>query len=468
MLPFGDDILLNDLLKNHISGIPEHAELRAQINTNRGVSIVSGNLVSNIRSESSGVSARVYKNGVWGFAAKGEYSDEAIKDVLNAARNNADFLNTHAGRGKPPLVGVQPPNNPLKRDFIDVPQSAYVDFCRQLDDYIATKYTNLASRTVMARADSMEKLLYVSDGGFSHAIMPRAYIYVILSAETADGDTVELFEVINGGEGYFSELYNNIDECYKEIDNLYEELMKKREGIFPNAGVSEVVLDAALAGMLAHEAVGHTVEADLVMAGSVASKNLGREVASEKITMIDFAHTALGEKAPLPLYVDEEGTPCEDAVLIKNGILVGYMHDRESAMHFEVKPTGNARAHKFSDEPLIRMRNTAILPGKDKLSDLIASIDNGYYLTRTQNGQADTTGEFMFGITMGYEIKNGKLGRALRDTTISGVAFEMLKTVDMISDEMVWSSSGYCGKKQLMPVSMGGPSLKCKVNIGGR
>ena len=97
------------------------------------------------------------------------------------------------------------------------------------------------------------------------------------SAETADGDTVELFEVINGGEGYFSELYNNIDECYKEIDNLYEELMKKREGIFPNAGVSEVVLDAALAGMLAHEAVGHTVEADLVMAGSVASKNLGRK-----------------------------------------------------------------------------------------------------------------------------------------------------------------------------------------------
>jgi len=69
---------------------------------------------------------------------------------------------------------------------------------------------------------------------------------------------------------------------------------------------------------------------------------------------------------------------------------------------------------------------------------------------------------------MGYEIKNGKLGRALRDTTISGVAFEMLKTVDMVSDDMVWSSSGYCGKKQLMPVSMGGPAIKCKVNIGGR
>ena len=155
-------------------------------------------------------------------------------------------------------------------------------------------------------------------------------------------------------------------------------------------------------------------------------------------------------------------------MIIKDGILQGYMNNLESAMHFGVKPCGNARAYAFSDEPLIRMRNTAIHPGKDKLEDMIASIDKGYYLTRTQNGQADTTGEFMFGITMGYEIVNGKLGRALRDTTISGVAFNMLKTVDMLSDNVQWDFSGYCGKKQPMAVSMGGPSIRCKVNIGGR
>ena len=74
----------------------------------------------------------------------------------------------------------------------------------------------------------------------------------------------------------------------------------------------------------------------------------------------------------------------------------------------------------------------------------------------------------MFGVTMGYEIKKGKLGRAILDTTISGVAFEMLKTVDMVSDEVVWASSGYCGKKQLMPVGLGGPALRCRVTIGGR
>jgi len=131
-------------------------------------------------------------------------------------------------------------------------------------------------------------------------------------------------------------------------------------------------------------------------------------------------------------------------------------------------PTGNARAYQFSDEPLVRMRNTAILPGTDRLDDMIASIDDGYYLIRPSNGQADSTSEFMFGVTLGYEIKNGKIGRAIRDTTISGVAFDMLKTVTMVSPDMKWLSSGMCGKKQPIPVGMGGPAIKCKVTIGGR
>ena len=89
-------------------------------------------------------------------------------------------------------------------------------------------------------------------------------------------------------------------------------------------------------------------------------------------------------------------------------------------------------------------------------------------LIETNNGQAETTGEFMVGVTMGYEIKNGALGRAIRDTTISGVAFEMLKTVTMVGDDLEWCCSGMCGKKQPIPVSMGGVSLKCRVNVGGR
>ena len=313
----------------------------------------------------------------------------------------------------------------------------------------------------------MEKLLKVSDGMDAHILSPRSYIYVFLTAETPAGAPVELFKAF-GGSGTFDVNFTDPAALYDGIDKLYEQLMQKREGVYADAGEKTVILGGMMTGMLSHEAVGHTVEADLVLGGSVAAHNLNKRVASDLVTLTDFAHTAFGEPCPLPVFVDDEGTEAKNVTLIRNGILTGYMNSRESAQHFGMEPGGNARAWMFSDEPLIRMRNTAVHPGKDKLDDMIASIDDGYYLIDSGNGQADTTGEFMFGVTMGYEIKGGKLGKALLDTTISGVAFDMLKTVDMVSDSVFWCSSGFCGKKQPMPVGMGGPALRCRVKIGGR
>lgn len=445
----------------------EHTELRAQVNTRRSVTLLGGNLVANSRSDDSGVSARVYKNGVYGFASAAEYSDDSIKAVLEAARENALFMDFRVRKNKPALSPLGSGSIGLIRDVRDVEQKTYIGFAKEVDAYIASKYPSLASRMVAARGDSMEKLLTVSDGYNSHSLLPRSFVYVFMTAQAKDGGTVEIYTPF-GGYGYFNEVFAAPESLFAGIDHLYDELMKKVEGVYNDAGYKDVVMHPDLAGILAHEAVGHTVEADLVLGGSVAAHNLGKKVASELVTMVDFAHTALGRQAPLPIYCDDEGTPAEDAVLIKDGILTGYMNSRESAQHFGMKPQGNARAFLFSDEPLIRMRNTAILPGKDKLEDMIAAIDDGYYLTMTNNGQADTTGEFMFGVCMGYEIKKGRLGRAIRDTTISGVAFEMLKTVDMLSDSLVWTCSGMCGKKQPMPVGMGGPAVKCKVNMGGR
>ena len=288
-----------------------------------------------------------------------------------------------------------------------------------------------------------------------------------MTAEADDGAPVQLFQSFSA-LGHFDDLYPDPTLLEEEVDKLYESLMHKREGVYSEAGSCKCVLHPQLAGILAHEAVGHTVEADIVLGGSVAAHNVGKQVASELVNMVDFAHTALGKPCPLPVYVDDEGVVAEDVVLIENGILRNFMHSRETARHFGVKPQGNARGFLFSDEPLIRMRNTLILPGKSKLDDMISSIDNGYYLVKTGNGQADTTGEFTFSVELGYEIKNGKLGKAIRETTISGVAFEMLKTVDMISDDLIWECAGFCGKKQMMTVSEGGPAIRCEVSIGGR
>ncbi len=345
-------------------------------------------------------------------------------------------------------------------------QKELVDFVREIDNHIVKSYPNLSSRTVSLSSLDMEKKLLTSDGSYSHSLIPRSIIYVGMTIEK-DGKPVELSSVY-GGLGQFEDVFESPDEIFEGIATHYEHLMKKREGVFADAGVKTCVLDAELAGILAHEAIGHTTEADLVIGGSVAGPLLNKEAASSLVTLVDFAHTALGKTCPVPVYVDDEGTKAEDAVIIDKGILKGYMHNKESAAHFGVAPTGNARGFQFSDEPLIRMRNTAILPGSSKLDDMIASVDDGYYLIRPSNGQADSTSEFMFGVTLGYEIKNGKLRRAIRDTTISGVAFDLLKSVTMVSQDMKWTCAGMCGKKQAIPVGMGGPAIKCVVSIGGR
>ena len=460
--------MLIDLLSEYKSDFKHYTELRAQENRSKQVTMLSGNMVTNTQSTNGGVSARVYKGGTFGFASGAEYTGESIKRVLAAAADNAEFMDLHVKKGQPPLPNAKPGAFDLRtKPGEAIEQSLLIDFVKQLDSAIVDKYKNLSSRTIVANCLDIEKRLVMSDGADSHFFQPRSLIYVFMTAETSDGVPVELFKTF-GGFGRFDELFAEIGSLSEKLDELYEALMKKREGVYSTAGLCKCILHPDLAGILAHEAVGHTVEADLVRSGSVAAFNLNKQVASELVSMVDFAHTAMGETCPLPVYVDDEGVIAEDVTLIENGILKAYMHSRESARHFGVAPQGNARAFTFSDEPLIRMRNTAILPGSSKLDDMIASIDDGYYLVKTGNGQADMTGEFTFSVELGYEIKNGKLGKAIRETTISGVAFEMLKTVDMVSDDMHWECSGFCGKKQPMTTGMGGPAIRCDVNIGGR
>lgn len=461
--------MIKDIISGFKSALPDgvHSELRAQMNRNRAVVMMSGNIVRNEREDLAGVSARSYKNGVYGFASMAELSDEAVRKVLKASVENADFFDSHLHKQRAMFPAI-----PGGRRFMDISmpdpeQKMYVEILRMFDEHLENNCPGLISRLANATSNGVEKLLITSDGFDAHTSITRSHIKFQLTAMGDNGTPVDLIGAY-GGYGSMEDIANNMDALYAKADEIYDRLMQKRSGVHPEAGVKTVVMGSSMAGILAHEAVGHTVEADLVLGGSIAGPMLGKQVASELVSLTDFANTAFGEQTPQPIYVDDEGTPATDAEIIKDGILVGYMNSRESAERFGVKPCGNARAWLFSDEPLIRMRNTAILPGKDKLEDIIASVDDGYYLLDYNNGQADTTGEFMFGICSGYEIKKGKLGRPILDSTITGVAFDMLKTVDMVSDTVNWTSSGTCGKKQPMPVGMGGPALRCKVMIGGR
>ena len=457
-----------DNLNKFKDSFSDYTELRVQENRNNRVNLTNGDVTGNISTKTSGVSARVFKDGNWGFSSSPNLDDESINNVVNASTDNVQFMNkkdsTRCGFYLPVTKSNHEINFTTTKNREH--QKHWLDFIKDVDGYIEKKYPELLSRNLIMAELDMEKSLFTSDGSEAYSMTPRALLYAMLSIEK-DGTPISIGNPW-GGLGQLEDKFLEPSDYFMGIDNLVEELKQKSNGIHAKAGYKDVILDADLAGILAHEAIGHTTEADLVMGGSIAGDYIGQGVASKLVTLIDYANTCNGKTCPVPVYVDDEGTKSEDVTIIENGVLKTFMHNKDSARHFDVKPTGNARAYEFSDEPLIRMRNTAFVPGNHTLEEMIASIDDGYYLVKTGNGQADSTSEFMFAITMGYEIKNGKLGRAIKDTTISGVAFDVLKTIDMISSDMSWSSAGMCGKKQLIPVGMGGPAIKCKVNIGGR
>lgn len=444
-----------------------YTELRQQELRSNMLYFNNGILLRNSQDSIIGANARVFKNGAWGLSANTDLTNVNMTDMIKKATAHAEFLAGKSGKEAfdlPTNIGVN--NNLYTAKKTPMSIKEQIEFCKELDGYIASKYPDLQARNVALQSATMEKNLITSDGAISHYEIPRSFLIFVMTLMNGN-EPVSLYDVV-GGYGQVQDLFSKPEESFELIDKMYTHLRAKKEAVWAESGIHDVVMDAKLAGILSHEAVGHTTEADIVLNGSVAGDLLEQKVASELVTMVDAAHHYKGELLPQPIFVDDEGTEAKDAVLIEKGILKGFMHSRETAKKFGVEPTGNARAYNFSDEPLVRMRNTMIVPGTSKLDDMIADVENGYYLISPSNGEADSTSEFMFGVTLGYEIKNGKLGKAIKDTTISGVAFELLKTITDLSDDLTWISSGMCGKKQPMPVGMGGPAISCKVMIGGK
>lgn len=218
--------MIKDILSPHRALLSDHTELRAQKNTSRGVSMLGGNLIGNTRAEKSGVNARVYKNGVYGFASSAEYSEESIKSVLKAASDNAAFLSSRVSHEAKIIRPIPAGIKTMNGDINDCEQKVYIEFAKEIDEYIAKKYPDLVSRSISIRADSMEKRLCVNDGFDSYSLVPRSFVYVFLTAEAKDGTNVELYKVF-GGRGFFTEVFSSPDELFGGIDVLYENLMKK-------------------------------------------------------------------------------------------------------------------------------------------------------------------------------------------------------------------------------------------------
>jgi TldD protein len=459
---------LLDQLERHAEHLPHYTELRLHTNHNKTVQMIGGNVVTNAATSRGGVSARHHDDGAFGFASFPSMSDDAIPGALKSAGANAAILQRRVPMGKGDL-----PDGRVGKGVFDyhsklapLTDAEQLDAVRAVDAYLRTTYPDLANIDVTLAFLAMEKGLATSAGALTYSYIPRTILQVQLSYMAEDGVVV-----VNDGFGGFGDPQdhlNDVSEFFADLDDLYLKLRDKANGVYCKPGEHDVIMDSRLAGILAHEAIGHTCEADLVLGGSVAGDYVGQMVASDKVTLVDYAQRGPDGNGGIAIHVDDEGVECRDVTIIEDGVLKTFLHNKETAREMGAEPTGNARAYAFDDEPLVRMRNTAIAPGTDTIEEMIASVDHGYYLMRPTNGQADSTSEFMFGVGMGYEIEGGEIKRAIRDTTISGVAFDMLKTITHVSNDLTWGKGGMCGKKQMIPVGMGGPAIKCRINIGGR
>jgi len=444
-------------------------ELRYHKKRTRGVAVEKGRVDSASISEHTGVGVRVLEAGTWGFASTDRVEAGAIARAIDLARRAA----RSSAPGRNERVGALPPVG-LARGRFEAPGvgetlarsiEEALELVLTLERRARSASSEVASSTCGYREIFEEKGIVTSDGAkaWTRLVRPEFHVGAVAAR---DGEIQRGREAV-GSTGGWECLFRNASP-----EELAEKAVKRAVDLlaagYPTGGRRRVLLSPSLVGLLTHEAVGHTVEADFVRAGSCAAGKLGQRVASELVTLCDSGASEFYEGAGGRLDVDDEGVPAGRTVIVRDGILESYLHDRESAARSGVAPTGNARAWEYDDEPLIRMRNTWIEPGGTSLEEMIAGVADGLLLDGAANGQADSNGEFMFGTREAYPIVDGKLGPLQRGVNISGTAFDVLATVDKVGSVFRWDlGSGHCGKGQPAKVDAGGPWLSCEVLVGG-
>ncbi|MCR5463334.1 MAG: TldD/PmbA family protein [Bacteroidales bacterium] len=252
-----------------------------------------------------------------------------------------------------------------------------------------------------------------------------------------------------------------VSEAVKGID---ERFAARR----PKGGKMSVVMGAGASGILLHEAMGHAFEADFNRKGqSIFSGRIGEKVCSEDISIVDDG-TIPGNRGAVNF--DDEGVPGQKTFMVRNGVLESYLHDRISAAHFGVSPTGNGRRESFRYAPIPRMRATYMLGGKATKEDIITSVKKGVYVDQFSNGQVQIgEGDFTFFVKSGFLIEDGKLTMPVKDINIIGNGPQALADITMVgNDPKVDEGAWTCGKGQSCPVSCGIPTvLVNNLTVGG-
>ena len=410
-----------------------------------------------------GFGLRAVKDEAVGYAHASDLSEGAIARAVEAVRAvKGGHSGTYAEAPSRTNRKLYTDDNPLGAPAFD----AKVKLLEAIDAYARGKDVRVRQVTANVAATWQVVEILRADGEIYRDIRPMVRLNV--SVVAGDGDRQESGSYGFGGREGFQRFIAP-DAWQGAVNEAVRQALVNLDAVPAPAGEMDVVLGSGWPGVMLHEAVGHGLEGDFNRKKTSAFAGLmGQQVAAKGVTVVDDG-TMQARRGSLS--IDDEGTPTNRTVLIEDGILVGYMQDRQNARLMGMKPTGNGRRESHAHVPMPRMTNTCMLAGQHDPKEIIASVKNGLFAVSFGGGQVDiTSGKYVFQCTEAYRIENGKIGAPVKGAMLIGTGPTDLHRVTMIGNDFALDPGiGTCGKNgQGVPVGVGQPTLRMdKITVGG-
>ncbi len=397
---------------------------------------------------------RVYDGQIWLYASTSDTNKiQSELDNLYAQATPCDDIANHP-IVKRYQVNVATEYKFENRNVRNVSVEDKKELCKRILPHVKSQFLAMSQIGYQDRNSRYE--FYSSKGADIKYDYQMCGILAV-GVLAAPGDFVQA--VYQLAKPYFDEIKGfeaDIEKKMADADNFVQNAKPCKKGKYP------VILSPMAAGMFAHESFGHKSEADFMLGDEQMAKEwvLGKKVGSEILSIVDTGADFGSGYVPF----DDEGTRCTKTYLIKDGILCGRLHSATTAAALDEELTGNARAIDCKFEPIVRMTNTYIEPGNSTFDELVAGIDEGYFIDTVSHGSGGST--FTIAPSIAYEIKNGKLGGPVKISVVTGDVFETLMKIDGLSDETVFEDGvfGGCGKMEQFPLHVldGGPFVRVK------
>lgn len=457
-----DQELLKKILKRTLSSGEEYADVFVEHRHATSIQLEDNKIEKITSGSDSGAGIRLISGGKTAYAFSNDLSEKALLELaatLKTASSSPQKIMTLDLRKQKPGTDFF-----IKKIPANVPMEKKINITRTAN-HTARRFDKRIKQATVIYRDSVQKVqIAASNGNFAEdeRIHTLAVVHVIAS----DNGIIQTgYEPVGGFIGF--ELFDNVN-----IEELAATAAKRAVRMLTvrraPGGRMPVVISSEAGGTMIHEAIGHGLEADLAGQGlSVYSNKLGEIVASPIITVLDDA-TLPNKRGSFRF--DDEATPSQSTVLVKNGVLVNYMYDIFTAMKNNKTSTGNGRRESYQCRPIPRMTNTYIAPGNTNPEDILKATSKGLFVKKMGGGQVNTvTGDFVFEVQEGYLIENSSLGEPVRGATLTGNGPEVLKAIDLIGSDLGFSI-GTCGKdSQGVPVSDAMPTVRIpEIVVGGK